>query len=60
MDSKRGRELPVVNPATERIIAHVAAASAEDVHLAVVAARSAFDDASYVVPICCFYNLSIL
>ena len=36
--------LPVVNPATEEVVAHVAQGSAEDVDRAVAAARAAFAD----------------
>ena len=39
-----GGTLPVVDPATEQVIAHVAAAGAADVDAAVKAARRAFDD----------------
>ncbi|AGL20913.1 aldehyde dehydrogenase family protein [Actinoplanes sp. N902-109] len=42
--SAAGRTLPVENPATEEIIAHVPAGTAEDVDRAVTAARAAFDD----------------
>jgi len=40
-DAAGGRTMPVLNPATEEIIAEVAAASAEDVDAAVEAARAA-------------------
>nr|WP_295826216.1 aldehyde dehydrogenase family protein [uncultured Azospirillum sp.] len=39
----RGGCLPVINPATEEVIHHVAAATAEDVHAAVNAAHTAFE-----------------
>jgi acyl-CoA reductase-like NAD-dependent aldehyde dehydrogenase len=42
-DAAAGKTMAVVNPATEAIIAEVAAASAEDVDAAVTAARTAFD-----------------
>src|SRR5688500_3285644 len=38
-----GRTMPVINPATEEIIAEVGAADAADVDAAVVAARTAFE-----------------
>ncbi|WP_030193113.1 aldehyde dehydrogenase family protein [Streptomyces sp. NRRL S-87] len=37
-----GDTIPVVNPATEKVIAHVPAGTAEDVDAAVLAARTAF------------------
>lgn len=39
----RGGTFPVIDPATERIIHHAPAATAEDVDAAVLAARTAFD-----------------
>jgi len=41
--SRSGRTFEVVNPATEEVIAHVAEAGAEDVDLAVAAARQSFE-----------------
>lgn len=38
-----GETIPVVDPATEAVIHHVASAEAADVGSAVLAARSAFD-----------------
>ena len=40
-DAEGGRTMPVVNPATEEVIAEVAAASPGDVDAAVAAARAA-------------------
>jgi aldehyde dehydrogenase (NAD+) len=42
-DAAGGATLPVVNPATEDVIAHVAAGTAADVDAAVSAARAAFE-----------------
>jgi acyl-CoA reductase-like NAD-dependent aldehyde dehydrogenase len=42
-DATGGKTMPVVNPATEEVIAEVAAASAADVDAAVAAARAAKD-----------------
>lgn len=42
-DASNGRTQPVVNPATEEVIAEVASATAEDVDAAVKAARVAFE-----------------
>lgn len=42
-DAARGVRIPVVNPATEEVFAHIAAATTEDVDAAVKAAREAFD-----------------
>jgi aldehyde dehydrogenase (NAD+) len=42
-DATGGGTLPVVNPATEEVIAHVAAGTAADVDAAVAAARAAFE-----------------
>ncbi len=39
----RGGTCPVINPATEEVIGSIAAATAEDVDIAVMAARRAFD-----------------
>lgn len=39
----KGGTLPVINPATEEVMHHLPAASAEDVDMAVEAARRAFD-----------------
>jgi len=39
----RGGRIPIVNPATEEVVANVAAATREDVDRAVAAARRAFD-----------------
>ncbi|MGQ3213552.1 MAG: aldehyde dehydrogenase family protein [Shinella sp.] len=41
--SSDGKTLEVINPATEEVIHHIAAATAEDVDAAVKAARRAFD-----------------
>jgi len=43
IDAEAGRTLPVVDPATERTLAHVADAGAADVDQAVHAARRAFE-----------------
>src|SRR5690242_9482034 len=43
IDSDSGQTLDVVNPATEEVIAKVAAATPEDVNTAVMAARDAFE-----------------
>ena len=40
-DAAGGKVMPVINPATEEVIAEVAAASPEDVDAAVTAARAA-------------------
>ena len=40
----QGGTLPVINPATEEIVHRIPAGTAEDVDLAVKAARAAFDD----------------
>mgnify|MGYP003349565834 CR=1 FL=1 len=42
-DASTGKTMPVVNPATEEVIAEVANASAEDVDAAVKSARAAFE-----------------
>lgn len=42
-DASTGRTMPVVNPATEEVIAEVANASKEDVEAAVASARAAFE-----------------
>jgi acyl-CoA reductase-like NAD-dependent aldehyde dehydrogenase len=42
-DAEGGRTMPVVNPATEEVIAEVASASAADVDAAVAAARAALN-----------------
>ena len=42
-DAAGGRTIPVVNPATEDVIAEVASAEQSDVDAAVAAARAAFD-----------------
>jgi acyl-CoA reductase-like NAD-dependent aldehyde dehydrogenase len=42
-DAEGGKTMPVVNPATEEVIAEVASASRADVDAAVRAARAAFD-----------------
>ena len=42
MDAASGKTFPVVNPATEEVIAHVAEGDKADVDLAVAAARRAF------------------
>jgi aldehyde dehydrogenase (NAD+) len=42
-DASNGKTQPVVNPATEEVIAEVASATAEDVDAAVQAARAAFE-----------------
>src|SRR3954462_6946986 len=44
-DAAGGQTIPVVNPATEEVIAEVASAEAADVDAAVAAARAAFDGA---------------
>jgi aldehyde dehydrogenase (NAD+) len=41
-DRPDARRIPVVNPASEEVIGHIAAGTAEDVDLAVAAARRAF------------------
>ena len=45
--SSAGETFPVYDPSTEEIIAHVAAASTEDVNRAVRAARAAFDSGTW-------------
>ncbi|HWH60801.1 MAG TPA: aldehyde dehydrogenase family protein, partial [Terriglobales bacterium] len=45
--SSAGETFPIYDPSTEEIIAHVAAASAEDVNRAVTAARAAFDSGAW-------------
>ena len=42
-DASNGKTQPVVNPATEEVIAEVAAATPEDVHAAATAARAALE-----------------
>ncbi len=42
-DATGGRTMPVINPATEAVIAEVASATPEDVDAAVAAARAAFN-----------------
>lgn len=42
-DPAKGGKLAVINPATEEVIHHIPAASAEDVNIAVESARRAFD-----------------
>eukprot|EP00406_Dinophysis_acuminata_P083401 CAMPEP_0179245018 /NCGR_PEP_ID=MMETSP0797-20121207/18355_1 /TAXON_ID=47934 /ORGANISM="Dinophysis acuminata, Strain DAEP01" /LENGTH=507 /DNA_ID=CAMNT_0020952549 /DNA_START=53 /DNA_END=1576 /DNA_ORIENTATION=+ len=44
--SKSGKTFATADPATERVLAHVEDANAEDVDLAVAAARAAFEDGS--------------
>lgn len=44
LDRPDSLRLPVVNPATEQVIGHVAAGTRDDVDLAVASARAAFDD----------------
>ncbi|NLT65764.1 MAG: aldehyde dehydrogenase family protein [Acidobacteria bacterium] len=41
-DAQSGRTFPTINPATEKVIAHVAEADAADIDAAVKAARTAF------------------
>ncbi|GAB3453760.1 aldehyde dehydrogenase family protein [Insolitispirillum peregrinum] len=43
VESRSGEMIPVLNPATEQVIAQVQAANADDVDLAVAAARRAFE-----------------
>lgn len=43
IESKSGKIFPVIDPATEKVIAEVSEAQSEDVDLAVQAARNAFD-----------------
>ena len=43
VDSISGKTFPVIDPATERVISHVAEGDAADIDLAVKAARRAFD-----------------
>jgi acyl-CoA reductase-like NAD-dependent aldehyde dehydrogenase len=38
-----GKTFPTVNPATEEVIAHMQEGTAEDINLAVAAARAAFE-----------------
>eukprot|EP00216_Chloropicon_sp_CCMP2111_P002282 CAMPEP_0198244742 /NCGR_PEP_ID=MMETSP1446-20131203/37358_1 /TAXON_ID=1461542 ORGANISM="Unidentified sp, Strain CCMP2111" /NCGR_SAMPLE_ID=MMETSP1446 /ASSEMBLY_ACC=CAM_ASM_001112 /LENGTH=102 /DNA_ID=CAMNT_0043928839 /DNA_START=49 /DNA_END=353 /DNA_ORIENTATION=- len=45
--SRGGQTLPVVNPATEEVVASIADADASDVHDAVQAAWAAFDAGSW-------------
>ncbi len=49
-DSSTGETTPVVNPATEEVIAHVPKATQADVDAAVAAARAAFDEWSQTTP----------
>src|SRR6516165_10127174 len=44
VQAANGETFPVYDPSTEEVIARVAAASAQDVDLAVRSARAAFDD----------------
>ncbi|MCW2668943.1 MAG: aldehyde dehydrogenase [Frankiales bacterium] len=50
IDSASGRTIDVVNPATEEVIARVAAGSPADVDLAVAAAKDAFPSWSALAP----------
>lgn len=43
----KGKKLPLINPATEEIITHVASATEEDVSKAVAAAKKAFEATGY-------------
>jgi aldehyde dehydrogenase (NAD+) len=43
VDARGGKTMPVINPATEEVIAEVASATREDVDAAVAAARAALD-----------------
>jgi acyl-CoA reductase-like NAD-dependent aldehyde dehydrogenase len=47
VDSASGETFPVINPATEEVLAHVARAAAEDVDRAVVSARKAFESEAW-------------
>src|SRR6266536_2164469 len=47
VDSKSNRTFPVYDPSTEKVIAQVPDAGAEDVNRAVAAARAAFDDSPW-------------
>lgn len=47
VDPLRGEKMPVINPATEEVFRTVALASADDVAVAVAAARRAFDGTGY-------------
>jgi len=48
IDARSGRTFEVINPADETVVAHAADADAEDVDLAVSAARRAFDESRWV------------
>lgn len=43
MSPVKGGQMPVINPATEEVFAHAPSGTAEDINLAVKAAREAFD-----------------
>ena len=47
VDAVAGTTLPVINPATEEILAHVALAGAADIDRAVRNAREAFESAGW-------------
>ncbi|MEI6244956.1 MAG: aldehyde dehydrogenase family protein, partial [Acidobacteriota bacterium] len=49
-DASTGKTMPVMNPATEEVIAEVASASVEDVDAAVASARAAFEGPWAKVP----------
>jgi acyl-CoA reductase-like NAD-dependent aldehyde dehydrogenase len=51
IESRSAATIPVVNPATEEVIAEVSAGSAEDAELAVAAAREAFQEWSATPPV---------
>ena len=48
--SSSGETFPVVDPSTEEVIAHVAAANAADTDKAVKAARASFDSGPWPQP----------
>ena len=50
VDSVEGRAFKTINPATEEVLAEVAHAGAADVHLAVTAARRAYDTVWSTLP----------
>jgi len=54
------RHIDVLNPATEEVIARVAAGTSEDVDAAVKAAREAFDKLGYVISFQSFNSKRLL
>src|SRR4051812_30636152 len=46
---RRHNTIPCINPSNEQVICNVAAAGAEDVNMAVLAARKAFDSKEYLL-----------